>query len=225
MNELNILCAGEPSSGCSTFLEVYTSAARAESTHKIFVGREKLGPAAFPVFFHEIEEREGMEVYLKYSFDAILFFVRIDAFHNTASKILDCILQYSRINGGNVYKIPVSVVALSQIGTQQYNDIGYGDKQALCSEVSSIVEQGQIIFVESDRLYESRLSRLFKAVKKGEGKGVKESAYSNWYFKGIGSYFSCGQFKLAVFKLIGELKTHLNRRMKAVKGIKGRKLS
>lgn len=90
-----------------------------------------MGFDAYPVFFHEIEEREGMEVYLKYSFDAILFFVRIDAFHNTANKILGCILQYSQINGGNVYKIPVSIVALSQIGKQKYNDIGYGDKQSL----------------------------------------------------------------------------------------------
>lgn len=224
MSELNILCAGELTSGCSTFLERLTRTAKTESSYKIFVGREKAGLDSFPVFYHEIEEREGMEVYLKYSFDAILFFVRIDAFHNTARKMLECILQYSQINGGNVYKIPVSIVALSQISHQHYNDIGYGDKQALCSEVSSIVEQGQIIFVESDQQYECRLSQLFRSIKKGEGKGVKESAYSNWYFRGIRDYFSCGQLKLALFKWFGELKTHLNRRIKP-KGMKGGKHS
>lgn len=152
----------------------------------------------------------------------MLFFVRVDAFHNTARKLLQCILQYSQVNGRNVYKIPVSIVALAQLGQQRYNDIGYGDRQALCSEVGSIVEAGQIIFVESDGQFEGRLSQLWRAVRRGEGKGVKESAYSNWFFRGIGDYFSCGQLKLALFKWFGELKTHLNRRIRA-KGTKAGK--
>lgn len=57
MSELNILCAGELTSGCSTFLERLTRTAKTESSYKIFVGREKAGLDSFPVFYHEIEER------------------------------------------------------------------------------------------------------------------------------------------------------------------------
>ncbi len=55
-----------------------------------------------------------MEVYLKYPFDAIIFFVQIDQFHNTARNILDTLQLFSQTNGANVYKIPFRVVALSQ---------------------------------------------------------------------------------------------------------------
>ena len=55
-----------------------------------------------------------MEVYLKYPFDAIIFFVQIDQFHNTARNILETLQLFSMTNGANVYKIPFRVVALSQ---------------------------------------------------------------------------------------------------------------
>jgi hypothetical protein len=81
-----------------------------------------------------------MEVYLKYPFDALLFFVRIDAFHNTEYNILDTILMYSQANGENVYKIPLKVVVISEKNSLHYNDIAYGDKKLLFDEVYRILE-------------------------------------------------------------------------------------
>ena len=80
-----------------------------------------------------------MEVYLKYPFDAILFFVQIDHFHNTAKNILDTLQLFSQINGTNVYKVPFRVVALSERSEQHYDDIGRGDKHRLIDELDGIL--------------------------------------------------------------------------------------
>jgi hypothetical protein len=45
----------------------------------------------------QINKAEGIDVYLKYSYNVVLFFVKIDAFHNTTKNILKNKLFYSQI--------------------------------------------------------------------------------------------------------------------------------
>jgi hypothetical protein len=144
-----------------------------------------------------------MEVYLKYSFDAILFFVKIDAFHNTSKNILDTVHIYSQINGTNVYKIPFRVVVVSDKNDNYYDDIGYGDKQRIWLEISNILSEDQIIFVEFNGNYKPKLSHFYRAILSDEALGIKESAYTNWYFRGFNHFFSFDQFKLTAFKIYG----------------------
>jgi septin family protein len=53
--ELNILCAGELTSGRSTFLENYTKTKVEEEKYKIFVHEERRNEESLVVYFHEIE--------------------------------------------------------------------------------------------------------------------------------------------------------------------------
>lgn len=110
---------------------------------------------------------DGIEVYLKYPFDAILFFVKIDEFHNTAKHFLETIQLYSRISGMNVYKIPLRIVAVSNKTGKYYDSIGRGDKMRLSVEVAHLINEDQIIFVEFNGKYNERLSRFYREIIKG----------------------------------------------------------
>ncbi len=137
--------------GKSTFLESYTGCESESQQYKIFVRQEKTIKKT--VFLHEIEEREGMDAYFRYPFDALLFFVRIGDFHNSSKNLLQFLNSYSSISGSNVYKVPVAVTVLSSKMDDSYNDICYSEKRAFEEEISRIVQLDQIIYVESDQTY------------------------------------------------------------------------
>lgn len=153
------------------------------------------------VYLHEIEDKLGVDVYLKFPFDALLFFVRIDDFHNTSRNILEAMNCFSSASGNNVYRIPVRIVALSSKTQGRYNDISYGDKRKLREEVSGILNEDQIIYVESDGSYKTELASFYHQIVRNEGEGIKESIYSNWMVNGISNWFILDQFKLNFFKI------------------------
>ena len=150
-SELNILCVGELMAGKSTFLESYTGYESESQQYKIFMKQEK--KIKKTVFLHEIEEREGMDAYFKYPFNALLFFVRIGDFHNSSKNLLQFLNSYSSLSGSNVYKVPVAVIVLSSKLDDCYNDISYSEKRAFEDEINSIVQLDQIIYVESDQSF------------------------------------------------------------------------
>jgi len=103
------------------------------------------------VFLHEVEEREGMDAYFRYPFNALFFFVRIGDFHNSSKNLLEFLNSYSSLSGINVYKVPVAVIVLSSKLDDSYNDISYSEKRAFEDEIERIVQLDQIIYVESDQ--------------------------------------------------------------------------
>jgi hypothetical protein len=156
----------------------------------------------------------GVEVYLKSHFDGILFFVRIDDFHNTSRNVLESLAQYSQISGNNVYKIPIKIVVISAKSHSTYDDIGYGEKRRLREEVSNIFEEGQIIYVESDDSYQRELTKFYREILAEEAIGIKETAYSNWMVRDLSTYYSFDQCKLQLFKIYEEFKTLCSYRLK-----------
>ncbi len=78
------------------------------------------------VYLHEIEEKVGVDVYLNNSYDGILFFVKIDDFHNTSRNVVDSLALYSQASGCNIYQIPIKIIVISSRRGQNYDDIAYG---------------------------------------------------------------------------------------------------
>lgn len=54
-----------------------------------------------------------MDAYLSYPYDGVLYFLNIHEFHNPHWTILDQLAQISKLNGSNIYSIPIKVIALS----------------------------------------------------------------------------------------------------------------
>lgn len=54
-----------------------------------------------------------MDAYLSYPYDGVLYFLNIHEFHNPHWAILDQLAQISKLNGSNIYSIPIKVMALS----------------------------------------------------------------------------------------------------------------
>jgi hypothetical protein len=67
----------------------------------------------------------------------------------------------------NVYKIPIRIVAVSNRTETFYDSIGRGDKIRLSVEISHLINQEQIIFVEFNGKYNEKLSRFYKEIIKG----------------------------------------------------------
>jgi hypothetical protein len=74
---------------------------------------------------------------------------------------------YSRISGINVYKIPLRIVVVSNKTDKHYDSIGRGDKMGLWIEVSHLLSEDQIIFVEFNGKYKEKLSKFYKEIVKG----------------------------------------------------------
>jgi hypothetical protein len=55
-----------------------------------------------------------MEVYLKYPYDGLIFFVNVQSYHNTDSVLMEHMVSFSRHSGINAYKIPILAVMLAQ---------------------------------------------------------------------------------------------------------------
>ena len=78
------------------------------------------------VFLHEVEEREGVEVYYKYPFEGVLFFVRGADCTSPNSRILEKLNLISQQNGVNVYDIPVGVIILGTLhDDKHYSPLPY----------------------------------------------------------------------------------------------------
>lgn len=201
--ELNILCVGELMAGKSTFLEGYTSSDPSQEHFKVFLRREQ--KLASVVYLQEVEEREGGEVYLRGGFDGVLFFVKIDHFHNTVRNVLESLAQLSAASGANLYKIPIRAVVISNKNGQDYDDIAPCEQRRFQEEVSSLLTPEQIIFVESGRAYEKELSDFYRELLEGSAVGIKETTYSNWFIKGATGLLSFDHFKLQAMRLYDTL--------------------
>lgn len=202
-DELNILCVGELMAGKSTFLEGYTQSDPSQEHFKIFLRLErKLGCV---VYLQEVEERECGEVYLRGGFDGVLFFVKIDHFHNTARNVLESLALLSVASGANLYKIPIRAVVISNKNGQDYDDIAPCEQRKFREEVSTLMTPEQIIFVESERNYEKELSFFYGELLEGSATGIKETAYSNWFIRGATGLFSFDHFKLQAMRLYDTL--------------------
>lgn len=99
------------------------------------------------LYLQEVEDREGGEVYLRGGFDGVLFFVKIDHFHNTARNVLESLSLLSAASGANFYKIPIRAVVISNKNGQDYDDIAPCEQRRFQEEVSSLLAPEQIIFV------------------------------------------------------------------------------
>lgn len=67
--------------------------------------------------------------------------------------------------------------------------------------MSGILDEDQIIYVESDGSYKAELATFYRQVVRNEGDGIKESIYSNWMVNGISNWFILDQFKLNLLKI------------------------
>lgn len=117
IKELNILCVGEIQAGKSSFLCHYTGSKEEDSIYKIFLKKHN----DLAVFLHELESE--VEVYLKYPYDGILFFMDLVNFHKTSQNILKWLELCSEHNGINIFKIPLRVIVMktNQFTPQQLN--------------------------------------------------------------------------------------------------------
>lgn len=87
-----------------------------------------------------------MDAYLSYPYDGVLYFLNIHEFHNPCWAILDQIAQISKLNGQNIYTIPIKLVVLSSKQLPYYS-ITENDKQNLVAQLSGTIKRDMIIFV------------------------------------------------------------------------------
>ena len=69
-----------------------------------------------------------MDAYWSYPYDGVLYFVNINEFHNPHWGILDQLSQISKLNGTNIFKIPIKIIVLSS-KKQPYLSISNQDKK------------------------------------------------------------------------------------------------
>lgn len=84
-SEINLLCVGDVLSGKSSFLENYTKCLPENLHYKIY---PRIHTQNKVVYFHEVEERFGMDAYFSYPFDAVLYFLNINDYHNPQFSII-----------------------------------------------------------------------------------------------------------------------------------------
>jgi hypothetical protein len=101
------------------------------------------------VYLHEVEEREGMDAYFSYPFDGVLYFLNISDFHNPRFAILDQLVQISKVNGSNIFKIPLKVVVLPT-KKHTFESISAVEKINLIGQLKGMVDQSMVEFVEDD---------------------------------------------------------------------------
>jgi hypothetical protein len=133
-NEINLLCVGDVLSGKSSFLENYTNSNQEQLHYRVYPVRDGQNI----VFLHEVEERCGMDAYLSYPYDGILYFLNIHDFHNPYSAILETVAQFSRLSGANVYSIPIRIVVLSA-KSLPYFDISHTNKRHFLEQVEDLI--------------------------------------------------------------------------------------
>jgi hypothetical protein len=90
------------------------------------------------VFFHEVKERIGMDAYFSYPFDAILYFLNINDYHNPQYAIIEQLAQISKLNGTNIFKMPVKVLVLSS-KTSCFSHIREWEKENLKKQLEGMV--------------------------------------------------------------------------------------
>ena len=104
-----------------------------------------------------------MEAYLTYPFDGVLYFLDINEFHNPHWGILDQLSQISKLNGGNIFKIPIKLVVLSS-KKQPYYNINEKDKLNFIRQLDGMIEQSMIIFVEDENEYAEQLTQFYRSI-------------------------------------------------------------
>lgn len=88
-----------------------------------------------------------MDAYLSYPYDGVLYFLNINEFHNPQWAIIDQLAQMSKLNGTNIFKIPIKLVVLSS-KQAPYLSISQHDKKNLISQLEGMVDQSMIVFVD-----------------------------------------------------------------------------
>lgn len=94
-----------------------------------------------------------MDAYLSYPYDGVLFFLNINEYHNPQWSIVDQLAQISKLNGTNIYKIPIKVVVLSS-KKMPYLNITSKDKRNLLKQLDGMVEESMVTFVEDESRYQ-----------------------------------------------------------------------
>ena len=90
-----------------------------------------------------------MEAYWSYPFDGVLYFLNINEYHNAHWAILDQLSQISKLNGTNIFKIPVKIIVLAS-KKQPYLNISQRDKKNFINSLSGFIDESMIVFVEDD---------------------------------------------------------------------------
>ena len=78
-----------------------------------------------------------------------LYFLNIDEFHNPCWGIINQLSQISRLNGTNIFKIPVKIVVLSA-KKLPYLGIGQNEKKEFVRQLEGMIDESMILFVEDD---------------------------------------------------------------------------
>ena len=125
-----------------------------------------------------------MDAYLSYPFDGVLYFLNIHEYHNPHWGILDQLSQISKLNGTNIFKIPLKIIVLSS-KKQSYLSISQRDKKNFVRQLEEIVDESMIVFVQDDHQYHCKLGQFIRQIIFQEAKGISESFYVNWQLKGF----------------------------------------
>lgn len=88
-----------------------------------------------------------MDAYLSYPYDGVLYFLNINEFHNPQWAILDQLSQISKLNGTNIFKIPLKLIVLSS-KQKPYLTITPHDKINFIKQLEGLIDKSMIIFVD-----------------------------------------------------------------------------
>lgn len=138
-----MLCVGDVLSGKSSFLQNYTKSNEQHLHYRVYPLQDS---SETIVFLHEVEEKVGIDAYLSYPYDGILYFLNINDFHNPYSSILETVAEFSRLSGINIYSIPIRVVVLSS-KTTPYLDISPPNKHQFLQQVEGLILPQNVVFV------------------------------------------------------------------------------
>ena len=90
-----------------------------------------------------------MDAYFSYPFDGVLYFLNINDYHNPQFSIIEQLAQISKLNGSNIFKIPLKIMVLSSKHLP-YSSIRQSEKENLQNQLTGMVQNSMIIFIEDD---------------------------------------------------------------------------
>jgi len=90
-----------------------------------------------------------MDAYFSYPFDGVLYFLNISDYHNPQFAIIEQLAQISKLNGVNIFKMPLKVMVLSS-KKHPYLSMRHSEKENLKKQLAGMVQNSMIIFIEDD---------------------------------------------------------------------------
>lgn len=101
-----------------------------------------------------------MDAYLSYPYDGVLYFLNIHEFHNPCWTILDQLTQLSKLNGTNIYSIPMKVIVLSS-KIRNYESINPIEKRNFLRQLDGMISESMVIFVENNDSHINKLNDFY----------------------------------------------------------------